>query len=169
MRPYSSKTRGGLTEDMRIYNYRLSRCRRTIENAFGILTTRWQILQKSLCMTVENCEMLFKALVCLHNFIMIHEERLPVHERRYCPRNYVDVEENYTVREGRWRQQHSLYFRNISRIGANRAGALPISLRNYLRNYFVSDIGKSQAPWQYETTFGAMHINLPTHFFNNGN
>ncbi|XP_071578006.1 uncharacterized protein, partial [Temnothorax nylanderi] len=161
MRPYSCKTRGGLTENMRIFNYRLSRCRRTIENAFGILTARWQILQKPLCMSVENCEMLFKALICLHNFIMIGEERLHVHERRYCPAQYFDREENYTVREEHWRQQHSAYFKDISRVGANRAGAVSIGLRNYLQDYFVSDIGKSQAPWQYEAALGATRINVP--------
>jgi len=36
-----------------------------------------------------------------------------------------------------------------------------IGLRNYLRDYFVSDIKKSQAPWQYEAALGATHINLP--------
>ncbi|CAL1672762.1 unnamed protein product [Lasius platythorax] len=51
-------------------------------------------------MSVENCEMLFKALVCLHNFIMMGEEGLPVHDRRYCPLDYVDREEDYTVKEG---------------------------------------------------------------------
>jgi len=103
MRPYSCKIRGDLTKNMRIFNYRLSRCRRTIENAFGILTTCWQILQKPLCMSVENCEMVFKSLVCLHNFIMTAEEKLLVHERRYCPSKYLDREENYTVREGHWK------------------------------------------------------------------
>lgn len=123
MRPYSCKTRGNLTEEMRIFNYRLSRARQTIENAFGILTARWQILQKPLHMFVQNSEMLIKALVCLHNFIMTCDEELPIHKRLYCPAEYVEREENYTVKKGRQRQQHSAYFTNIGRVGANQAGA----------------------------------------------
>lgn len=37
LRPYSGK--GGLNDERNIYNYRLSRARRTIENTFGILVS----------------------------------------------------------------------------------------------------------------------------------
>lgn len=50
---------------------------------------------------------------------MTCEEELPMHKRLYCPAEYVDREENYTMKEGRWRQQHSAYFTDVSRIGAN--------------------------------------------------
>jgi len=86
LRPYS---RDNLTDAQRIFNYHLSHARRVI--AFGILTIRWQILLNTICLNPENIIAVVKAVICLHNFIMITDEEMNMpNVRLYCPPNFVD-------------------------------------------------------------------------------
>ena len=64
LRPFPGRN---ATEEETIYNYRHSRARRVIENAFGILTARWQIFQKLIRGTVANVERYTLACLALHN------------------------------------------------------------------------------------------------------
>ncbi|KAK9711264.1 DDE superfamily endonuclease [Popillia japonica] len=68
MRPYPHK---GATEKQAIFNYRLSRGRRTIENAFGILASRWRILRKPIIGHPKTVDSIVKAVTILHNFLRI--------------------------------------------------------------------------------------------------
>ncbi|XP_064112933.1 uncharacterized protein LOC135219796 [Macrobrachium nipponense] len=43
MKPYSQSE---LDEQQQVFNYRLSRARRVIENVFGILTSQFEVFQK---------------------------------------------------------------------------------------------------------------------------
>ncbi|KAL3246154.1 hypothetical protein MRX96_057890 [Rhipicephalus microplus] len=49
MRPYARRTLhedDDKSYDRRVFNYRMSRARRTIENTFGILAQRWRVLRR---------------------------------------------------------------------------------------------------------------------------
>lgn len=79
MRPWSGR---GLTEDKKIFNYRLSRARRTIENAFGILSSHWQIFRRPISLHPEFVDDILLATICLHNFLKTRDEH-SFHQQHY--------------------------------------------------------------------------------------
>ncbi|XP_057294525.1 uncharacterized protein LOC130623036 [Hydractinia symbiolongicarpus] len=60
MKPYPGQ---GIKENQLIFNYRLSRARRVIENAFGILAARWRVFMNPLQTNVNNAETIVKATI----------------------------------------------------------------------------------------------------------
>lgn len=103
MRPYPGNN---LSDIKNIFNYRLSRARRTIENTFGILVQRWRVLRKPFIADINNCEAIVKATIVLHNFLQKGEEDLPVSSRRYCPTGFTDyVDKNGAFHYGTWRKE----------------------------------------------------------------
>lgn len=54
----------------KIFNYRLSRARWTIECSFGELVSKFTILKTTLNMSLKNSKILVGSVVCLHNFII---------------------------------------------------------------------------------------------------
>ncbi|KAH7949270.1 hypothetical protein HPB49_006933 [Dermacentor silvarum] len=116
MRPYSRKTLQPLlvtTADSnqsfeekhqrRIFNYRLSRARRVVENAFGIMAQRWRILRRPFKAKDDNVNRIVCACVTLHNFLL-HES--PASRAAYCPPGTADCEDwQGQVTEGSWRAE----------------------------------------------------------------
>ena len=67
MRPFPGSR---LTDDeRRVFNYRLSRARRTSENAFGILAQRWRVYRGPIGCDVENTKLIVLATCVLHNLL----------------------------------------------------------------------------------------------------
>lgn len=67
MRPYSGKH---LTVKQRIFNYRLSRARRYVECAFGILANKWRVFHRPLNVSIDFAVDIVKACCILHNFVL---------------------------------------------------------------------------------------------------
>ncbi|GFO37591.1 protein antagonist of like heterochromatin protein 1 [Plakobranchus ocellatus] len=65
--------RRGLDNVRRIYNYRHSRARRTIECAFGVLVGKWSVLKTTLNMLSKNAIKVVLACCVLHNFVRRRE------------------------------------------------------------------------------------------------
>ncbi|GFR64133.1 hypothetical protein ElyMa_003624800 [Elysia marginata] len=73
MKPYAAKT---LDQEKRIYNYRHSRERRTVECAFGILAKKFEIFKRPLRVEPDKAVLLTNAALVLHNFIRRRDERM---------------------------------------------------------------------------------------------
>lgn len=101
LRPFSGKQ---LSDEQRIYNYRLSRARRCIENAFGILAARWRVLNNRIGFQPEYVKSIVMAAVCLHNFLMSQTQS--VVREKYCPEKFTDqVNDDGELVYGEWRNE----------------------------------------------------------------
>ena len=102
-------------EDPAIFNYRLSRARRIIENTFGILASRWMIFRHPIIAQPKRVEVYTKATIALHNYPQTTESSV------YCPPGFVDGEDgSKNVVEGSWRGEDSSGFTPISQVSSNR-------------------------------------------------
>ncbi|KAK3910287.1 Protein ALP1-like [Frankliniella fusca] len=144
-----------------IYNYRLSRARRVIENAFGIMTARWRVLRRCLHLQAgeEKVRAVVSACVVLHNFFVQNEENVLDAAHRYIPAGYVDLEEGGRQVPGRWRaevrQEDNLLQpaaprRDVQLDPSAGPGtdAQGMAVQRQFRDYFLSRAGR--IPWQWE-------------------
>lgn len=66
LKPFS---RASLNKEKRIFNYRLSRARRIIENTFGIFASKLRIFYTAINLNVDTIEYVTLACCALHNFL----------------------------------------------------------------------------------------------------
>lgn len=66
LRPYARKN---LSDKKKVFNFRLSSARRTVECAFGVLTNKWRLLHRPLNVSLDFSVDIVKACCILHNFV----------------------------------------------------------------------------------------------------
>lgn len=124
LRPYP---RNQLDYDNRVFNYRLSRARRLVECSFGILVSKWRILNKSIETNVDFAIIITKVACLLHNIVMTHDSKA----------NLSDNDPLSTAHDSRPipGRRNNTYSREAKNV------------RDSFKLYFTSSIG--EVPWQW--------------------
>ena len=68
--------RNALTNERCIFNYRLSRARKVVEIAFGILANQWRIFHRRINLNPDNVTTVVKATVLLHNILTVPADKV---------------------------------------------------------------------------------------------
>lgn len=140
MKPYS---RRGMVHKEIIFNYRLSRCRRVVENAFGQLANRFRIFRTPIILLPQTAKKVVLACCALHNYLKITDRTDTV--------NAIDTDTGLNS---------SLQTNTISAITPlhvthGRHSKDAKDLRDKLADYFI---GSGRVEWQ-ERMIGMANIN----------
>lgn len=132
LKPYKHSP---LTYQQKIFNYRLSRARRIVENAFGILVSRFRIFQRPIEADIKVTDKIIRTACALHNW-------LRKSSLTYITREAVDYEDidRGVVIPGSWRNENfdlMLGFNNPVR--SNHSSKQARELRERLTRYFVNE------------------------------
>nr|CAI5838753.1 unnamed protein product [Callosobruchus analis] len=140
MKPFAGVHQKGSAE--RIFNYRLSRARRVVENAFGILSAVFRVLRKPLLLQPDRAKTIVLTAIYLHNFLRQSTSSRNI----YTPRGTFDSEENGKFIAGTWRQECTsteslLSLKKVPRKSPRSAQ----EVRNEIAEYMMND---GRVPWQ---------------------
>lgn len=141
MKPYSGIYPKGSVE--RIFNYRLSRARRVVENVFGIMASVFRVLRKPMLLEPEKVTDIVLTCTLLHNFL----RKSKTSSSKYSPNGTFDFENEIgQIISGQWRHEDGnttslLPIRNIPR----KPGIEAKKIRDEFSTFFTST---GKVPWQ---------------------
>lgn len=130
MKPYPHR---GLSVKQRIYNYRLSRARRCVENSFGIMASRFRVLLSAICLGPNKVDEIILACCSLHNLL-----------RTIAPTKYVlPADDHYNALQ---MKSQTINLRTARVSGCRSATQQAKKYRDSLCDYFSSTEGS--VSWQ---------------------
>ena len=130
MRPYPRIS--AIKEEYKVFNYRLSRCRRIVECSFGIFTSRFRVFRKPIIAGIKKIILIINAAICIHNFILQEEQ-----SDDFSSSNVRNIQQQKT-------SEH-IFKEKITSTRASPKKA--IYIRNMLASYFIQE---GEVDWQWE-------------------
>lgn len=130
LKPYNQRE---LNEEKKIFNYRLSRARRVVENTFGILCSKFRIFESPINLKPDNIDSVVMASCVLHNFL----RRNTNNTRHEAP----------DILNDEVRQQEVLPIAELERGHNRRCCEVAKGVRDTFMEYFI---GEGAVPWQKE-------------------
>lgn len=135
MKPYSHQSQ---VYEEKIFSYRLSRARRVVENAFGLLQSRFRVFGTTMLQRPAVVKIVTMCGCVMHNLILDRYSNFHPQE--------VDCEDgDHNVIDGSWRNIPNLMQRLQTRRGTNPTREAK-AVRDYLALYYASEAGA--VPWQ---------------------
>jgi len=136
MKPYATTP----THKEKIFNYRLSRARRIVENAFGILATRFRVFLNTINMSPDKVDIITMAACSLHNWLRKTSDM-------YITQRCVDFEDiqQHVVLPGAWRDQLRTALERLPATRSNHASRDAVAIRNTYAQLFETT---EAVPWQ---------------------
>lgn len=139
MKPYSKRK---LSNKEVIFNYRLSRARRVVENAFGILVWRFRIFLKPIELQPSTVDKVIWSACALNNWLRM------TNSKAYFQSNAVDTEDLNTgaVTSGLWRDFTSGLASTLQ-LGSNNYKQDAESIKKKYTDFFFNE---GSVPWQWQ-------------------
>ncbi|GBN84796.1 hypothetical protein AVEN_212124-1 [Araneus ventricosus] len=129
MKPYPGDFAKGTRQ--RIFNYRLSRARRVVENAFGISSAVFRVLRKPMLLEPETAELIVMTVILLHNYLRVHSRNL------YTPPGTFDHEVNGVLVEGSWRKEANMTSMLQLKRSPRKSTKYCQKIRDEIAEYFI--------------------------------
>lgn len=161
LKPYLMKPYPFKQVDMQIatcvFNYRLSRARRIVENAFGLISQRFRVLRRPIeLIDPAKVILVVKAICVLHNYLLIRKDSRGF----YAPPGYIDEVDGVYVTEGSWRSEETPshnFFSLINDPSSRPSTKQAKEVRSEFTDYFQTLDGMVE--WQYQYIYSRRQRN----------